>query len=42
MIAGVMIIAGIVASARLFANAHNILQVFSGFALGFAWILMVF
>ena len=41
MIAGIVLIAGIVASARLFANAHNISQIVLGFALGFAWILMV-
>ena len=41
MIAGIILIAGIVASARLFANAHNISQIVSGFVLGFAWILMV-
>jgi hypothetical protein len=41
MIAGIVLISGIVASARLFANAHNILQIISGFALGFAWMLVV-
>jgi len=41
MIAGIVLIAGIVASARLFANAHNILQIVSGFALGFGWIFIV-
>jgi hypothetical protein len=41
MIAGIILIAGIVASARLFANAHNISQIVSGFVLGLAWILMV-
>jgi membrane-associated phospholipid phosphatase len=41
MIAGIVLIAGIVASARLFANAHNISQIISGFALGFAWMLIV-
>ena len=41
MIAGIVLIAGIVASARLFANAHNISQIVSGFVLGLAWILMV-
>jgi len=42
LIAGVVLIAGIVASARLFANAHNISQIISGFVLGFAWIMMFF
>jgi hypothetical protein len=41
MIAGIVLISGIVASARLFANAHNIPQIISGFALGLAWMLMV-
>lgn len=41
MIAGIVLISGIVASARLFANAHNIQQIISGFALGFAWMLVV-
>jgi hypothetical protein len=41
IIAGIFLIAGVVASARLFANAHNISQIVSGFALGFGWIFIV-
>lgn len=32
-----ILIAGITASSRLYLNAHSLLQVFIGFAIGFAW-----
>ncbi|MFZ4796686.1 MAG: hypothetical protein ACOYMA_04280 [Bacteroidia bacterium] len=40
-VAGVVLISGIVASARLFAKAHNMAQILAGFALGFVWIYIV-
>jgi hypothetical protein len=40
-IAGVVLVSGLVASARLFANAHDLPQIIAGFALGFVWIYMV-
>lgn len=41
VIAGVVLVSGIVASARLFAKAHTISQIIAGFALGFVWIYIV-
>jgi len=40
-IAGVVIVSGLVASARLFAKAHDLPQIIAGFALGFVWIYIV-
>ncbi len=36
-----MLISGLVASARVFSNAHEERQVYSGFFLGFFWMLLI-